>query len=78
MSPTLQSIARENFRKSGYITHPMSEPPSRWSFVKPPSCPFSSTDILNTALQRRVQAYERRTKEKTSRLKTYLDVIFRR
>ena len=40
MSSILQNIARENFRTSGYISHPVSEPQSRWFFVKPPSSPF--------------------------------------
>lgn len=78
MSPILQNIARENFRKSGYITHPVSEPPSRWSFVKAPSNPFSATDTLHTALQRRMQAEENNHPKKPSLLRTCLNVILSR
>ena len=78
MSAILQNIARENFRTSGYISHPVSEPQSRWSFVKPPSSPFSATDTLHSALQRRVQAYERNHQQKPSLLRSCLNVIFRR
>ena len=78
MSPTLQNIARENFRNSGYISHPVSQPPNRWSFAQPPSSPFAATDTLQSALQRRLQANERIQQEKPSRLRTYLNVIFRR
>ncbi|MGC6454921.1 MAG: hypothetical protein ACON39_03710 [Coraliomargaritaceae bacterium] len=78
MSPVLQNIARENFRSSGYISHPVSEPPSHWCFVKAPSSPFSATDTLQTVLQRRVQAQERTHPKRPSLLRFCLNVILRR
>lgn len=78
MSPTLQSIARENFRSSGYISHPVTEPRGRFHFVQPPSNPFPATDTLHTALQRRVQADKRQQPKRPSLLKTCLDAILRR
>lgn len=78
MSPTLQSIARENFRSAGYISHPVSEPSGRFHFVQPPTNPFPATDTLQTALQRRMQADKRHEPKRPSLLKTCLDAILRR
>ncbi len=56
MHDILQNIARENFRRSGYITHPGRERRTRWSFGTPPRSPFLKTDAVLGALQRREQA----------------------
>jgi len=59
MKDILQTIARENFRKSGYITHPGRERRTRWSFSTPPRSPFLRTNAVLGAMQRREQARAR-------------------
>lgn len=56
MSKVLDSIARENFRSSGYLTHPVRERRSRWTFSPPPRIPFATVDTVRDALQRRERA----------------------
>lgn len=77
MRNTLQAIARENFRSSGYITHPMGERRTAWRFVNPPRSPFAATDTVLSALQRRESAFQR-YEPKPSLIKTYLNAFFRR
>jgi|MDTB01.1.fsa_nt_gb hypothetical protein len=61
MSKILESIARENFRRSGYLTHPGRERPSRWTFTAPPRSPFHISDTVRDALQRRERALDRKS-----------------
>ena len=77
MRNTFQVIARENFRSSGYITHPGGERRTTWRFVNPPRSPFSTTDTVLSALQRRENAYLR-YEPKPSFIKNCLNALFRR
>lgn len=74
MNQIFENIARENFRSSGYITHPSRERRIRWTFSKPPQSPFQKTDTVRDALQRRERALYRE-KTKTSLLKVLLNVF---
>lgn len=77
MSNVLESIARENFRSSGYITHPARERRSRWTFTSPPRSPFTTVDTVRDALQRRERA-ARREQGKSRFLQNCLHVFFHR
>ncbi|CAI8274694.1 MAG: Uncharacterised protein [Opitutia bacterium UBA7350] len=59
MDNTLEDIARENFRSSGFITHPSSERPIPWSFSSPPQSPYTQTDAVRAIEARRAHAHER-------------------
>lgn len=77
MRNTFQTIARENFRSSGYITHPTDERGERWSYVSPPKSPFPTNDTVLAALQRGENP-KLRHKPKPSILRICLNAIFRR
>lgn len=77
MNEILDNIARENFRNSGYLTHPSRERRIAWTFSAPPRSPFSKTDTVRDALQRRERAL-RREQYPSSILRTLVHVIFRR
>jgi len=75
MSSVFENIARENFRSSGYITHPSRERRTPWTFSTPPQSPFSKSDTVRNALQRRERALHRE-KSKTNFLRTFLNALF--
>ena len=77
MNNMLENIARENFRSSGYITHPGSERRVPWTFSSPPKSPFHTTDSVRDALQRRERALHRETR-KTSLLENLFNALFNR
>jgi hypothetical protein len=60
MNPIFENIARENFRSSGYITHPSRERRTPWAFSTPPTIPFHKVDTVRDALQRRERALYRK------------------
>lgn len=77
-SKVLEVIARENFRSSGYITHPRNERPVSWTFSKPPSSPsFYTTDAVRGALRRRERALTRQ-QAKPTLLQSCLNALFHR
>jgi hypothetical protein len=61
MNNTFENIARENFRSSGYLSHPSRERRTPWTFATPPQNPFRKGDSLHDALQRRERALHRHT-----------------
>ncbi len=77
MSNVLENIARENFRSSGYLTHPSRERRTAWTFTALPHRTSYSTDSVHTALQRREQA-QHRQQTQSSFLKTCLNVFLHR
>ncbi|MGB1127852.1 MAG: hypothetical protein ACPG3X_05740 [Opitutales bacterium] len=77
MNTILENIARENFRSSGYISHPTSERRVPWTFSAPPRSPFFATDTVRDAMQRRERA-QRRENEKPSRIQTWFHVLLNR
>lgn len=77
MRNTLQAIARENLRSSGYITHPGADRRTPWIYVNPPRSPFSTTDTVLSVLQRR-ERVKLRKRPKTIPLKNCLNALFRR
>lgn len=74
MNHIFENIARENFRSSGYITHPGRERRIRWTFSAPPQSPFFKSDTVRDVLRRRERAL-RREKSKPSILKALLNVL---
>jgi len=79
MRDILQTIARENFRQSGYITHPGRERRTRWSFSTPPRSPCLHTSAVLGAVQRREQARARvDSHTPTSFLKSLIHALVRR
>lgn len=76
MNDIFQNIARENFRSSGYISHPSRERRIPWTFSAPPQSPFFKTDTVRDALQRRERALHREN-PKPSLFKSLLNAIIR-
>jgi len=74
MNNVFENIARENFRSSGYISHPSRERRIPWTFTTPPQSPFYKADSVRDALQRRERALHREN-PKPSLLKSLLHVI---
>lgn len=74
MNNVFENIARENFRSSGYITHPSRERRIPWTFSRLPQSPFLKSDTVRDALQRRERAVHRE-KSKSSILRTLLNAI---
>lgn len=74
MNNIFENIARENFRSSGYITHPSRERRIPWTFTSPPQSPFHKADSVRDALQRRERALHRE-KSKPSIIKSFLNAI---
>jgi hypothetical protein len=58
MDNSLEHIARENFRSSGFITHPGSERRVPWSYTEAPSTPYTQTDAVRAIEARRANADE--------------------
>lgn len=77
MSIILERIARENFRASGYITHPKRETRSSWTYTTPPSSPFHPNTTLRDALERRERAVLK-TQSKPSLLRHWIHGFFYR
>jgi hypothetical protein len=77
MSKVFERIARENFRSSGYLSQPGRETRSSWTYTTPPRSPFSTTDSVHDALQRRERALLK-TNNKTSSLHHWIHVLFHR
>jgi hypothetical protein len=77
MRNVFETIARENFRSSGYIQHPRSERRTAWQFTALPRSPFFTADSVRDALQRRENALHRK-QPKTTFLQNCLDVLFHR
>ncbi len=77
MSKIHENIARENFRSSGYITHPGRERRISWTFSAPPRSPFYTSDTVRDALQRRERALHRQS-PRTSFLQDCLHVFLHR
>lgn len=77
MNKVFENIARENFRSSGYITHPRREPRSSWTFTAPPRSPFHTADAVRDALQRRERA-QLKSLSKLSSLQNWLHVLLHR
>ncbi|MGB0743935.1 MAG: hypothetical protein ACPGSB_05360 [Opitutales bacterium] len=75
MNDIFENIARENFRSSGYISHPSRERRVPWTFSSPPQSPFSKTDTIRDALQRRERALHRE-RTKPSFFKSLFNAIF--
>lgn len=71
MNNVFENIARENFRSSGYLSHPSRERRIPWTFSSPPQIPFHKADTVRDALQRRERAL-RRGKTKASFFKNLL------
>ncbi|PXA05244.1 hypothetical protein DDZ13_04605 [Coraliomargarita sinensis] len=65
MNNIFENIARENFRSSGYITHPSRERRIPWTFSTPPQIPFYKADTVRDALQRRERALHRENAKPT-------------
>lgn len=74
MNNIFENIARENFRSSGYITHPSRERRIEWTFAAPPQIFLHKTDTVRAALQRLERALRRET-SKRSILKALLHVL---
>ena len=74
MNKIFENIARENFRSSGYITHPSRERKIPWTFSSPPHSPFFRADTVQDALQRRERALHRE-QGKPSLFKSLLNAI---
>jgi hypothetical protein len=77
MRNIFETISRENFRSSGYFSHPSSERRTEWQFTSPPRSPFNSADTVRSALLRRESA-ERRKQTKQTLLQNCLNVLFSR
>ena len=77
MNKVFENIARENFRSSGYLTHPRRERRSSWTFSAPPRSPFYSTNAVRDALQRRERA-ELKNRNKSSFLQNCIHVLLHR
>ena len=77
MRNVFESIARENFRTSGYISHPRRERRSSWTFSPAPRTAFNSTNSVRDALQRRERAYLK-TQRKPSLFQNCINVFLHR
>ncbi|MFQ3224603.1 MAG: hypothetical protein ACI8Z5_000853 [Lentimonas sp.] len=77
MRSIFESIARENFKSSGYFMHPGSERRTEWQYTNPPRSPFNSSDTASSALLRRESA-QRHKQTIISILQNCVNVFFRR
>ena len=73
MDKVFESIARENFRTSGYLSYPRRERRSSWTFSALPRGHFYTTDAVRDALQRRERAHLK-AQSKPSVLRNWLHV----
>lgn len=77
MSKIFESIARENFRTSGYIKYPRRERRSSWTFTAPPRSPFYNTSSVRDALERRERAHLK-AHSKLSLFQNWINVFLHR
>jgi hypothetical protein len=77
MDNSLEHIARENFRSSGFITRPGSERRVPWSFTNIPSTPYTQTDAVGAIEARRADAHERQNAQ-PNKLLTFINALFAR
>ena len=77
MRNVFETIARENFRTSGYISHPRRERRCSWTFSPTPRRPFNPTNAVRDALQRRERAFIK-TQSKPSLLQNCINVLLHR
>ncbi|NCG08119.1 MAG: hypothetical protein GWO81_00890 [Verrucomicrobia bacterium] len=77
MDNSLEHIARENFRSSGFITRPGSERRVPWSFTEVPRTPFTQTDAVRAIEARRAHAHERQNLP-PNKILTFLNALFPR
>lgn len=77
MRNVFETIARENFRTSGYISHPRRERHSPWIFSPTPRTPPHSTNAVRDVIQRRERAYLK-TQSKPSLFQNCINVLFHR
>ena len=80
MHNIFETISRENFRSSGYITHPGSERRTQWRYTTPPRSPFQTADTVRSVMLRRDSAEQRKQTKQTIQtiLQNCLNVLFRR
>ncbi|MGB0184796.1 MAG: hypothetical protein ACPF9Q_05140 [Opitutales bacterium] len=77
MDNSLEEIARENFRSSGFITRPGSERRVPWSYASLPRSPYTQTDAVRAIEARRAHANERENLP-PNKLLTFLHALFAR
>jgi hypothetical protein len=77
MNKVFETIARENFCSSGYITHPRKEQSSGWTFSPPPQSPFFTTNAVRDAIQRRERA-QIKAQRKPNFIQNCLNVLLHR
>jgi len=77
MHNSLEDIARENFRSSGFITRPGSERHVPWSFSSPPQSPYTQTDAVSAIEARRANAHERENLP-PNKILTFFHALFAR
>lgn len=77
MNKVFEKIARENFRTSGYISHPSRERRSPWTFSTQARSPFHTSNAVRDALQRRERAHLK-AHSKPSLLLNWINVFLHR
>lgn len=77
MRNVFETIARENFRTSGYISHPRRERRSPWTFSPTPRTPPHSTNAVRDVIQRRERA-NLKTQSKPSLFQNCINVLLHR
>jgi hypothetical protein len=77
MNKILETIARENFLTSGYITHPRRERRKPWTFTSLPKSTYRSVNSVSKALERREKAHLR-AQAKPSLLQRCIHVLLYR
>ena len=77
MNKILETIARENFLSSGYITHPRRERRKPWTFTSLPKSTYRSVNSVSKALERRERAHLR-AQAKPSLIRHWINVLLHR
>jgi len=77
MNKILETIARENFLSSGYITHPKRERRKPWTFTSLPKSTYRSVNSVSKALERREKAHLR-AQAKPSLIRHWINVLLHR
>ena len=77
MNKILETIARENFLSSGYITHPRRERRKPWTFTSLPKSTYRSVNSVSKALERRERAHLR-AQAKPSLITHWINVLLHR
>lgn len=77
MRNILESIARENFRSSGFVSRLKSDRRSEWEYLAPPRSPYTARNTIDTMIQRRERA-QQRTQTKTSLLRYCFNALLHR